>query len=61
VILLEPRSEHLNNPSNLNKGHLGNKFHELAGDKFKYIMVFERNPIDGAWTVDAVKRMVGML
>ncbi len=61
VILLETKGEHLSNPENQSKCHLGNKWQELAGDKFKYFMVFERNPIDGAWTVDAVKRMVGML
>ena len=60
VILLETKDEHLSNPENQSKCHLGNKWQELAGDKFKYFMVFERNPIDGAWTVDAVKRMVGM-
>ncbi|MFM2375678.1 MAG: hypothetical protein RLZZ165_775 [Bacteroidota bacterium] len=61
VILLETKGEHLSNPENQSKCHLGNKWQELAGDRFKYFMVFERNPIDGAWTVEEAKRLIGML
>ncbi len=61
VILLETKGEHLSNPDNLSKCRLGNKWQELAGDKFKYFMVFDRNPIEGAWTVEDAKRMIGGL
>ena len=60
-MLFETTSEHLSNPENQSKYHLGNKWAELAGDRLLYFMVFERNPIDGAHTIEDAKRMIGGL
>jgi type III restriction enzyme len=48
VILLETKGEYLNNPDNLDKCSIGDKWQEPAGEGFKYVMDFERDPILGA-------------
>jgi hypothetical protein len=37
---------------------LGNKWAELSGKEFFYFMVFDKKPVDGAYTIDKAKELI---
>ena len=51
TILIETKGDYLENEDSLNKIWLGNKWADLAGDNYKYFMVFQSKEVDGAITV----------
>lgn len=51
TILIETKGDHLENEDSMNKIGLGNKWADLAGDDYKYFMVFQSKEVDGAITV----------
>lgn len=48
VVLIETKGEHLKNDDSDTKVELGKLWQDCAGRGFRYIMVFEQTPLDGA-------------
>jgi type III restriction enzyme len=50
VVMVEPKGEQLKNDDSRRKIKLGQKWASLAGDKFRYYMVFQDGvtPLEGA-------------
>ena len=61
VILLETKGGDRDNSDSAAKNRLGKKWEELAGKKFHYFMVFEKNEIEGAYSLEKAKELVGMM
>ena len=58
IILLETKGEHLDGSDSQTKIKVGNAWDEKAGKNFKYFMVFDQEPIDGAFKVsDFLKKL----
>lgn len=51
TILVETKSDHLVNDDSKNKIWLGNKWADLAGNNYRYFMVFQTKEVEGAITV----------
>ncbi len=51
TLLIETKGNHLDNADSADKVKLGNKWADLAGDKFRYFMVFDSKEVDGAITL----------
>lgn len=51
TLLIETKGDHLANAETADKLWLGNKWADLAGDNYKYFMVFQSREVDGAITV----------
>lgn len=51
TILVETKGDHLVNDDSKNKIWLGNKWADLAGNNYRYFMVFQTKEIEGAITV----------
>ena len=51
TLLIETKGDHLANAESVDKIKLGNKWADLAGDKFRYFMVFESKEVEGAITL----------
>ncbi len=51
TLLIETKGDHLANDESSDKIRLGKKWADLAGDKFRYFMVFESKDVDGAITL----------
>ena len=51
TILVETKGDHLVNDDSKNKIWLGNKWADLAGNNYKYFMVFDTKEVEGAITV----------
>lgn len=51
TLLIETKGDHLANAESDDKIRLGNKWADLAGDKFRYFMVFESKEVEGAITL----------
>lgn len=51
TILVETKGDHLVNDDSKNKIWLGNKWADLAGNDYKYFMVFQTKEVEGAITV----------
>lgn len=58
IILLETKGDDRDNSDSQSKCRLGNKWAELAGEKFNYFMVFERNQVDGAFNVNKAIELI---
>lgn len=52
IILLETKGDDRDNSDSQSKCRLGNKWAELAGEKFNYFMVFEAHQVEGAFNVN---------
>ncbi len=52
IILLETKGDDRDNSDSQAKCRLGNKWAELAGEKFNYFMVFENNQVEGSFSVN---------
>ena len=61
TLLIETKGDHLDNPENEEKRWLGNKWADLAGDKFKYFMVFQNKEVDGAITLKTLLQLLDEL
>lgn len=51
TLLIETKGDHLANAETYDKIQLGKEWASLAGDKFRYFMVFESKEVDGALTI----------
>lgn len=61
VIVIETKGDDRDNSDSIAKCRLGNTWAELAGKPFFYFMVFDKNVIDGAFTVDKAKALIKQL
>lgn len=61
VILLEVKGGHLTNEDSKAKVKLGKQWESLAGQRFKYFMVFRNNAIEGAYNFDEAKNLIRQL
>jgi len=58
MVLIETKGDDRDNSDSMAKCRLGNKWEELAGENFKYFMVFDKKPIDGAFDTDKARRLI---
>lgn len=58
TLLIETKGDHLDNPESEEKRWLGNKWADLAGDNFKYFMVFQNKEVDGAITLKTLLQLL---
>lgn len=58
TLLIETKGDHLDNPESEEKRWLGNKWADLAGDNFKYFMVFQSKEVDGAITLKTLLQLL---
>lgn len=56
LVVLETKGDDRDNSDSQAKARLGNTWATQAGPKFKYYMVFEKNSVDGAHTLDWFKK-----
>ena len=61
TLLIETKGDHLDNPESEEKRWLGNKWADLAGDNFKYFMVFQSKEVDGAITLKTLLQLLDEL
>jgi len=61
TLLIETKGDHLDNPESEEKRWLGNKWADLAGDGFKYFMVFQSKEVDGAITLKTLLQLLDEL
>ena len=54
TILLETKGDHLVNEDSRSKNILGKKWEKLAGDSFKYFMVFQSEKVENTYTAHSV-------
>ena len=52
VVLVETKGDDRDNSDSRNKLDLGNKWKSLAGDRYRYFMVFDNNPLDDAFSLN---------
>jgi type III restriction enzyme len=61
VVVIETKGDDRDNSDSIMKLRLGSTWADKAGDKFSYFMVFDNNPLEGAWSfsdfIDVVRRM----
>lgn len=58
IILLETKGDDRDNSDSQSKCRLGNKWAELAGEKFNYFMVFEQNQIEGGFNINKAIELI---
>lgn len=61
TLLIETKGDHLANAESVDKIKLGNKWADLAGDKFRYFMVFESKKVEGAITLKTLLQYLNEL
>ena len=61
TLLIETKGDHLDNTESEEKRWLGNKWADLAGDNFKYFMVFQSKEVDGAITLKTLLQLLDEL
>src|SRR5690606_25383959 len=59
TILVETKGDHLDNTDSAAKCRLGNEWEKQAGQDFAYFMIFDRKEVDGAYTLDKAKELIG--
>jgi type III restriction enzyme len=59
IIVVETKGDDRDNSDSEKKLQLGKKWEAKAGDQYRYMMVFENNPIEGAERLDAAMGKVG--
>ena len=50
IVLVETKGDDRDNTDSAAKIELGRKWREQAGDAYRYMMVFDQNPMDGAYS-----------
>jgi type III restriction enzyme len=58
VVVIETKGDHLDNDDSRKKLQLGQAWANKAGDKYRYFMVFNTNPIAGARGLDEFLKML---
>lgn len=61
TLLIETKGDYLDNSDTADKIWLGNKWADLAGDKFKYFMVFQTKKVEGAINVKELMQYLNTL
>jgi len=59
IILVETKGDHLDNADSAAKCRLGNEWEKQAGNDFAYFMIFDKKEVDGAYTLDKAKEIIG--
>ncbi|MCJ8210657.1 DEAD/DEAH box helicase family protein [Mucilaginibacter sp. RS28] len=58
IVLIETKGDDRDNSDSQAKCRLGNKWEELAGDSFRYFMVFNQKQLAGAYTKDRARELI---
>lgn len=58
VILVETKGSDRDNSDSNSKIRLGDAWEKLSGSNYKYLMVFEKNPPEGAYTLEKAKELI---
>jgi type III restriction enzyme len=61
ILLAESKGDNLDNSDSTNKLKLGKYWEGKSGSNFKYFMVFEHNPIENAYKLDEVIKLISQL
>jgi type III restriction enzyme len=61
TILVETKGDHLDNTDSAAKCRLGNEWERQAGNDFAYFMIFDKKEVDGAYTLDKAKELIGRM
>ncbi|MCH7412293.1 DEAD/DEAH box helicase family protein [Belliella sp. R4-6] len=61
TILIETKGDHLDGSDSEAKCRLGNEWERQAGQDFAYFMVFDKNEIKGAYTLDKAKELISKM
>jgi type III restriction enzyme len=61
VIILETKGDDRDNSDSVRKLKLGKEWEKQAGKQFRYFMVFENKPIDGAYKLADALGLLGQL
>jgi len=61
VLLVETKGDDRDNSDSAAKCRLGNKWAELAGKQYEYFMVFDKNSMTGAYTMEKAKELIKQL
>lgn len=61
IVVIETKGGDRDNTDSATKCRLGNEWATLAGKNFYYFMVFEKNEIEGAFSVDKTKELIKQL
>lgn len=61
VLLIESKGDDRDNSDSIRKLKLGEAWASKAGNDYRYFMVFESNPIPGAFKIDGLVKVVGQL
>ncbi|WP_319562527.1 DEAD/DEAH box helicase family protein [Marispirochaeta sp.] len=61
IIVLETKGDDRDNSDSRRKVHLGKEWSARSGDQYEYMMVFDQNPVEDAWSlsdfVEVMRRM----
>jgi type III restriction enzyme len=60
-LLVESKGDDRDNSDSIRKLKLGTAWANKAGNDYRYFMVFENNPIEGAFRIDDLVKVVGQL
>lgn len=60
-LLVESKGDDRDNSDSIRKQKLGAAWANKAGNDYRYFMVFENNPIEGAFRIDDLVKVVGQL
>jgi type III restriction enzyme len=58
LILVETKGSDRDNPDSVAKRLLGKTWAELSGPTYKYLMIFDKNPPEGAYTLEKAKELI---
>jgi type III restriction enzyme len=61
TILLEAKGDDRDNSDSERKCRLGKEWESQAGSKFAYFMVFDKNEVNGAYTLDRAKELISKM
>jgi type III restriction enzyme len=61
IILIETKGDDRDNSDSRAKCRLGNEWAQLAGIRFSYFMVFDKNAFEGAFNADKALELIGQL
>lgn len=59
TILVETKGDHLDNADSAAKCRLGNEWEKQAGNNFAYFMIFDKKEVEGAYTLNKAKELIG--
>jgi len=59
--VVETKGDYLDGSDSAAKCRLGNEWGTQAGQDFAYFMVFDKKGIEGAYTLDRAKELIGAM